>query len=363
MSRARPTNAERGKHRPLLFNLRFPRGPSVAFSTALKATIVLIVGVCSSLALVALGGSDGMTEARAQQSRNARFLSSAEIFSQHTRTFTRLESTMTQTRQYPVAATLGSGNVLIAGGFSNRSAEVFEPNAPGFRRLSGQTTESRWGAAAAPFPGTGVLIAGGFSGYGRASVENDTVEVFNQGAGQFRQTAVHLTQPRVEASATALTGGRILIAGGATEGTEQATVEIFSPKRGRFVRLRRQMSEARLAPVAAPLPGGKVLIAGGHRSHTSSLDSAEVLDPKTGWFRRLPARMTEPRQGAAAARLPNGQILIVGNKVAGDVSAELFDPNTERFTRVRSRLTEPRWMPIAALLSNGDILIAGGAAP
>ena len=50
----------------------------------------------------------------------------AELFDPYTETF-RLTGSMTGNREYPTAALLGNGRVLITGGFNTASAELYIP--------------------------------------------------------------------------------------------------------------------------------------------------------------------------------------------------------------------------------------------
>lgn len=90
--------------------------------------------------------------------------STAELFNAATETFTKLPGhALTEPRLRAVAAALASGQVLIAGGFPGlpSSAELFKPATDTFTKLSGSLTEVRHGAVAATLPSRQVLIAGG----------------------------------------------------------------------------------------------------------------------------------------------------------------------------------------------------------
>jgi hypothetical protein len=129
------------------------------------------------------------------------------------------------------------------------------------------------------------------------------------------------------------------------------------------------MTVARSSHTATLLSNGKVLIAGG----TAILPerpvwaSAELYDPFLGTF--SPAgNMTVSRSGHTATLLPDGKVLIVGGRVAfgngawgetAQSSAELYDPLSGTFTRTGSMRT-PRESHTATLLNNGKVLIAGG---
>jgi hypothetical protein len=129
------------------------------------------------------------------------------------------------------------------------------------------------------------------------------------------------------------------------------------------------MTAARSGHTATLLSNGKVLIAGG----TAILPerpvwaSAELYDPSIGTF--SPAgNMTVSRSGHTATLLADGKVFIAGGRVAfgngtwgetAQSSAELYDPLSNKFTRTGSMRT-PRESQTATLLNNGKVLIAGG---
>lgn len=122
-----------------------------------------------------------------------------------------------------------------------------------------------------------------------------------------------------------------------------------------------RMLEPRSGHTATLLSNGKVLIAGGMRRNQDFYRSAEVYDPATGKFQPT-GEMSVARVGHAAVLLRSGKVLIAGGWVGHGCtdSAELYDPSTGKFT-VIAKMTTRRGRPSATLLSNGDILIAGGA--
>lgn len=174
-----------------------------------------------------------------------------------------------------------------------------------------------------------------------------------------------MTAPRAAHSATLLMNGRVLIAGGCTQGTCDSgpatqTAEIFNPQTQGFAVIGRLM-EPRLSHAAVRLEGGTVLLLGGWVSGRVTA-STERFDPATGTFSPAP-NMLEPRADFSATVLNNGRVLIAGgyrNRTFLN-TAEIFDPRSKQFTPA-GQLSGPRGGHTAVRLSDGRVLLVGGSA-
>ena len=169
-------------------------------------------------------------------------------------------------------------------------------------------------------------------------------------------------------TATLLTNGLVLIAGGETDnnyGTGQimkATngCELYDPSTGSST-LTGFMNDAHFDHTATRLTNGLVLVAGGRNDNGGIISRAELYDPNAGTWTDT-GYLNQPRCAFAATLLPAGQVLVVGGYTgSGDTSsAELYDPVSETWTNAAPMIfaTDSQ---TATLLPDGQVLVAGGS--
>ena len=204
------------------------------------------------------------------------------------------------------------------------------------------------------------LAAGGFDGTGSYLA---TAEVYNPSDGTWASTGSMGVVREDGATATLLSDGRALIAGGQGNGSHE-TGEVYDPATGTFTSLI-NMTVARTSHTATPLGNGKVLMAGGKDPVTNTYpSSAELFDPSSDSFVAT-SSMSVGRFSHTATLLPSGLVLVVGG-IDNDggsrtsfASAELYDPASGAWTSTGS-MTGGRSSHTATLLSDGTVLVTGG---
>lgn len=221
---------------------------------------------------------------------------------------------------------------------------------------------NRWVAAEQAFPVAGqasvadalggLLVVGGQRNLFAPSAD---VDRFDPATRRFVRIGALLTG-RVQASATLLADGRVLVVGGTQALPDAPQWELFDPALGRTV-ASGLLAAPRNGHSATRLRDGRVLVAGG-----TGRDSAELFDPQTQTWRLLASRLQHPREGHSATLLGDGQVLIVGGHGAatGYHFAERFDPAAERFASLADAPAEQRLMHAALPQADGTIAIVGG---
>jgi len=241
------------------------------------------------------------------------------------------------------------------GGFATSPGQ-----SPGTFASTGSMSHARVAGTATLLTDGRVLMAGGFVPAGGVF---STAELYDPKTGTFSATGSMIVA-RYEHTATRLADGRVLIAGGMDGTKDLATAEIYDPATGAFS-LTGSMVKARASQTATLLADGRVLVAGGNHPDIKTdvpTASAELYDPKTGTFSAT-GSMAVARINTTATLLPDGMVLIAGGSDGtvdkGLKSAELYDPATGTFGAT-GPLTIDRASATTTLLLDGRVLVAGG---
>jgi hypothetical protein len=165
--------------------------------------------------------------------------------------------------------------------------------------------------------------------------------------------ALSMNATRFQHTATLLSSGRVLVAGGFTDSWGTGSAELYDPATDTWTLAAEQLVR-RQRHTATLLPSGQVLVTGGNTS-TGAVASTELYDPATNTW-TLAAPMASARHSHVAVGLPSGQVLVTGGSTA---SSELYDPATNTWTTTGS-MSSPRLGHTATLLGNGKVLVVGG---
>ena len=285
----------------------------------------------------------------------------------------RVTGSMGTARSDHIATLLANGKVLIVGG--DASAELFDPASEMFTP-TGTMTTLRYGPTATLLANGAVLITGGF-GPGTSKLPRlSSAELYDPESGTFTSTG-SMAVGRILHTATLLSDGRVLIAGGTDAsgggGAATASTELYDPSTGTFT-LTGSMASERADHTATLVASGEVLIVGGWNGHAADAAddppwdplSAELFQSTSGSF-TASGSMSTTRIGHSAIRLDSGKVLVLGGvpslqnvhqQPPDPQYAEIYSP-TGTFSSA-GNLTLSRTNYTATLLTTGMVLTAGG---
>jgi hypothetical protein len=220
------------------------------------------------------------------------------------------------------------------GGAATSSTELYDP-ATGSFALTGNMLSERAQHTATLLPSGKALIIGGWNGHAADSVDDPPwdplfAELFDPSSGTYKSTG-SMSTTRIRHGAIRLADGRVLVLGGVTslqnihaQPPDPQYAELYDPAVGTFSSVG-EFKLSRTAYTATLLTNGMVLIAGGEQAGIA-VTSAELLDPATGTLSATGGLVVE-RKGHTATRLNDGRVLVTGGVDSNGnalASAELY---------------------------------------
>lgn len=328
-----------------------------------------------------LGDFNGRVLVTGGQGTGSSYLTSVEIYDPSINTWSTVAPLGTS-RAGHVAARIADGRVLVAGGRNGTyltSAALYDPTLDSWTSVGSMATARYHATATWLTVGSGmVLVAGGFSDH-TATVLSDgrvlivggrstgaipapvaTVTIFDPATNTWTPKA-SMSVARFEHAATRLGNGRVLVTGGRNIGGYLNSCEIYDPLTNIWASAA-PMNNQRAQHTSTLLLNGKVLVAGGHNNGTYST-VPQVYDAGSDTWNNTPS--ITARADHVAIELTNGNVLIAGgfNGSLGSptvlASALLYVPLSNVWSTAQS-LSTARRTPLATELGDGRVLVAGG---
>jgi N-acetylneuraminic acid mutarotase len=208
-----------------------------------------------------------------------------------------------------------------------------------------------------------VLVAGGVSATGAIL---QSAELYDPATGKWTVTG-SMVSPRYAHAAVLLPNGEVLVAGGiiqVSSGTVTCTAaaELYNPSTGKWASTG-SMTKARGNHGTAPLPNGQVLAAGGFCYNGSNFNeydnSAELYSPVTGSWAAT-GNMNIGHAYVAATLLQKGQVLVAGGNATNSADGRVAELYSNGQWTATGSLNSLRGSDTASLTGNGDVLVFGG---
>jgi len=153
-----------------------------------------------------------------------------------------------------------------------------------------------------------------------------SIAVGAAGVLKMRDAAATLLTPRAWHTATILSDGRILIAGGiGPDGKSLGSMEILDAASMKVVPILQALMEPRAHHTATLITEGSVVFIGGQSSTDNGISSIEIFDPKGGQVATIEAVLHAGRLDHKAVLEPNGRILISEGKDSAALALAYYE--------------------------------------
>ncbi|HVZ74511.1 MAG TPA: kelch repeat-containing protein [Polyangia bacterium] len=249
----------------------------------------------------------------------------AELYQESLKSFTAIKAAAIGARVDHRALLLADGSVFVSGGTATEggaplatTAIVYIATDGTFQATAGPTLVTARRAHATTLAiGVPVVIGG----YGADGKPLDSIEIVDVSSGT-ATTVGHLQTARADATASVLDDGSILVVGGVGGSGVLADAELYNPvlaAEPSYKTTVYSLAVARHGHTATVLSDGRVLIAGGFGADGKAVDSVELF--VTGVRFVSERSLGTPRAGHVTVPLCDGTALVVG----GGTGAELYN--------------------------------------
>lgn len=287
---------------------------------------------------------------------------------------------------YFACVPLTNGNVLCSGGadslggFGTGATDVYDYKTSTFALTANQPS-ARSSTASVRLADGRVLICGGIDSGGivltATEIYNPVTNSFTPGANMNTARALH--------QAVLLNDGRVFVCGGSTaiSGTDPvsqllsvisnatSSTEIYDPVANTWTTKAAMSGGARTGHTATTLTDGRVLIAGGVQSGflgiPSFLTSCTRYSASTNTYTATAALPGGGRALPNGLRLADGRVILTGglsadiiNQTITAVTTVSIYNNTSNTWQSGPNMTTGRYVHTATLLPNNEVLVTGG---
>jgi len=283
------------------------------------------------------------------------------------------------------ATRIANGQVLVTGGqdvyastseWTTSAAQLFDPTTNSWSATSSlPNTESRSRHTAGLLANGDVIVAGGkqiISDPNYVETSRATAAKYVPDTGLWTSVA-SMSVARAAHSASILSDGSFLVAGGETLDTANAvddvlaTAERYDPSANAWTSS--SLAVSRVEHTSELLASGKVIILGGWDHQSASKIATEIYDPSSNSWSAGPD-MSVGRSRHVSARLADGKVIVTGGwqgapfEYSPLASVEIYDPSSGSIGAWTTRhgMTEGRVRHAGAALFNGKFLVVGGLA-